>query len=1298
MLPAILSALAIQGDKRVAIDTHTPIQDILSLLHTRVETDNTAFNAVLGVTFQIFNAIKAKPFESVAAELKRCASIAGVCATHIQKKHAYQALFIHALDIQEFYLDRNKRDREALVQYVATRDSYAAIEPDIFASGIPDKFLDLFDNPDTAAVLTMVSQGKASRLKLSDIEAPRQNVEQSNMINDSGSLRVRLEQLQIQSHSSHKRKTFVELEKDTLDHVYALKRLYPLASNTSYSVEDPLIQDLQLALEIQAAHISYLKTQKNTFKLSKALQKAAFLFRTLDAYYQRSDASEALRNNFRESVHFIQGQSVNIKSITTCGHVETSEQTSPTEKARAKEKRKERVFDKEVGLTQICSMYQTIIGADEAVHSAVPPYAVTVDAQQMLSNEFSMIQASVPTFSFYPLFTKVSAYLSHVLMNLAPQADAPLDYLHYADDNNPDADSCFPDEVMDISQSVLANIDNAEALSQLLQALELYYATKIACLEEERFAPVKFRSDDLVLQLRFISEVRLGFYRYLLTPLATQNLSQIKQDCDHVLNQKEGATPLIHALAEQRLAPVNNAIQAQLLVEMNAASTANEIAEATPKQPLTKSAKKRLKARRKAEKKVAEAQSSALTIWEGVQQNYEHTTLSAPGWMACREEVIASLEAKDFANAADLLDEWIDSVKDKDIASSLLIDKGMFDGYLHKAILLRCLNRHNEAMFQLGLAWQHLAPEETQQKTRNYQKQKMMLEKGLIYMGLKSDGLASVAFSEANRAAEANDTLCFYIIYQELMSLKDSPREALSQHQEAIKRLIDISRPVFVDEYSRPYFYQYCNQLASITLQEGAELLKQANAAKALGQSDLKLEIEGKIYVNQSIQLQTLLLEYSKEYSPNRVIEFEMKLAINYRTLRAIMPQRNHLKLAHQHLDNALKIARRNNQQDFIALVYKERSLLGRALTFRKATTEQAIEAQSQQKYLALCEAHYNTYLKHPVQEIGDVSTNQIAMIEAIKRHTMLAQVKNMLRVFNRFTPAHMPLSPRERGLREKIEQRVVNITLKEVAETAKYLGLLTGIFQTELEEAPKEASTPNALVQLYVVESHYLANVMRMLYDQKIEGEMKLNTPKEELRLAFSIQATKVETLASRIRAYERPDSIIDEDIVPQFLAAHAADINLDISASDLEAFGKMDTMPDAFKAAVQRIDKKQFWVALFDLFTCAKDIKDKKSTVTARQEAIVHFLTAKIIHWFLELMASELFSKMEGTEEQDYFEKIFKALKIQCCAEFKKARQNGFVEGESITNILNDLKELVLPEDVLVLKSTEDNACAMK
>ncbi|MDF1646196.1 MAG: hypothetical protein P1U61_04325 [Legionellaceae bacterium] len=1305
-------------DTSTQVSNH-PVQQLQALSY-RVEIDATAFKVVLEETYQIFNTLKKESFEVAAEAFHLCASIAGLCALHITKKGPYHALFEHALSMQDYYLAHNKQDRIILEEHLITRDQYASMVPGVYQMDVFQPLSNLLELSANSGVTTPLNTRgtqvnmpvlpKVDEVALMPLKPTVQAMSTMSAVPSwsADSFRERLERIEMQTHSNGKSKAFKQLKNDLYQYIQDIKKEHPITTTSRYAMDTPIIQDLELALEIQAAYIHYLKVHQKSkhFILSGALKEAASLWRTLNAYYQHTDASEALKEVVRNNAHFMQFQSMNVKSIVACGHVVTSEKTSADEKKNAKEQQKARVAVKQSGIQDICSAYQGIV-EEAAADFVVDNSAVIPDTYQILSLEFSRLKASMEGASFYPLFQQVSGYVNGLTKMLLPQAPYILDYLSYIDDNH-------SSDVFDLSTSAFMRAQSTIPNAQLLQAFALFYAIKIAHLDEI-LSKVDGNSDDaqLALYARFMSATRLSTYEYLLAPLMTNDLYQVKQDCESILREQERATPLINALASERLFFVEQEIQAQCLQTYASPEMSTE-PQASPPKKLSSSAIKRAKKRAKklAAEKQAAASSNELSIsarWEEVESAYEQTTLSAPGWMALRAEVIELLQKSAHQEALDVLNDWIDEALSIDTMGSLLKEKGLFDGYLHKAIILRNLNKLDEAIQCLGEAWKRLATEE-HAKTRYYQIQKVMLEKGLAYHAQGQTELASIAFIEANKMAEANNTFCFYLLNQDLaMMSADDYKEAIKSRPELITWLNMPPNRLFVDEYSQPYFHDFYGKLAKFSFLAGAELLNQSNAYKALGRRAAQLEQNGMVYMNQCLDIHRALLGYCQIHNPGRVLPLQLMLASTYRNLRMLTRKKTYQVEANKALDAAMQLAVRADDKAAQQVITGERLKLGEALKVNVAATERAIQQEAYQGSLKVCDIQQNAYQKEVLQNAMRVTNPEPLMLLSIQKYAALTELKNIYRVLDRLIPSNQP-----RGRKEALKNNIANVALKELGNVGMYLGVVTMqcvIACTQMSDE-KEASA-RVLIRLYDTELHYLVQLKRILNGQESEERYRFNPVTEGVREKLVEQTDKVKALEVKIRAYLQLDKTTEQLKMPlsELTSAKAeAACSLQhlievqpIAISELENFARNQDMPAAFTTAIEQIKTGHIWVALYELLTCANEQAEHLQTIKqiytgakgkdknkdemlsryTRQKATVHAVTAKIMHWTLEKICSDLVGRIEGAEESAHLKVVFDGLKQQCAGQFRKASEGvSFIEVEGIKAHIKAVKALTLPE----------------
>ncbi|MDF1678767.1 MAG: hypothetical protein P1U32_08755 [Legionellaceae bacterium] len=1268
----------------------------LTLSRQELQKDPTAFQRTLERTYQIFCMIKEN---RATHELRLCAEIASLCAQHITKDSPYHALFTHAMSMQSFYVAHNKHDREVLVQYVNTHDQYLATMSDGTAafeglSELLDKVEELSDEKAVDEAVVHDTEIDIDALNSAVAPLAANKVASTDVMTNIQSIRQRFENAQDMPHNSKRKRAFKRISDEMLSHAYAVKACYPLASQIRYYMDGTVIQDLQFALQLQAAYIFELRNnEEDTFEQSKALQNAAFLFRTFNAYYQRSDASPELKASLRAHVEFMQKQSSNIRSVLVCGQVMASEVSSPDEKARIAAQEKKHLALKEQGLDQICSTYNALMGPAPIVDTSATQFNITLDTitpatYGMLEQEFYKIQASIPAFSFVNLLDAVSDYLAYTLMQTIriPNA-APSEYLKYVDEY-------CPGESVDVSQTTLVMPEHAPDANILLNALELYYKVKMASLDEARFALSQASvNDQFVVHERFIRGPRLLMYRDLLAPMQQQNLPVVKQNCEYILSDPHSVTtPLINALATHRLRMVNSRIREQLLQEMNVTAPLPsdvDVSLRSPQKPLSTTAKKRLQKKKKREAAILREQVEARkvqsleeAISSQIEKEYADTTLSAPDWMALKTKVIDLVKKEQFMLANDLLDRWIRQAEMKEVRD-VLTHKGVYDGYLHKVMILRRLGDYEGARQCLVKAWDYVAPEATHPKIYHYQLQHISIERAKIRAILGDDAIAEIALDDADKHAKANDTFCFYNLWQSLSTwlgkMELLPYESrglvafhgrvLSHHQSEIDRLLSDLTDLFVDEYSLVEFYLFYEKLAHLSLNIAIDHFKTARAREALGEEHKAIEKTATHYADQVINILSVLLEYSMRYAPDKVMGFEVRLAVTYRELRTVMPSppNQHYKDAKTHLNNALALVKRRGNTESsndLRRIHEERESLKAAILLRNSVVAKTVSVmQERQQYQALQEKSFFRTLSRIPLPAPSFELQQEEMLQAMKTVITLCQFRAITQVIRKFIPNTSPFKEAIDAGYQQFDGKVVSHTLDALGEIGKSIGFIMAFcgnfpsLTTRQEGAP-----PDNLIRLYIAQSHYLAHMMRMANDKKEAQKANIIAFPEELLLSFTDQMDVVGDLGRSIDQYQQENSNIPEYVIEQCkqnkskisdeminycLLEHTKALPTIISNEELTRLKAIKSMPLELEATLYLFDKKQYWMAFMQLFWC---LQERADVLTPSQTQEVHLLIAKIMHWNLTVMCSLIAEHIETPDEKAYFKALFSQLKLSC------------------------------------------------
>ncbi len=1323
MLSIIQRALGKKESASFIVESTTTVRAILDKLLERANSEPKAARDVLRATYQLFHAIKTESYRTVAYEFWQCAKIAGACAKHMKHETRYQVSFSHALGMQNFYLRKNRRDRTILSEFLDTKRKCDNSNQ-----------LNLLD--ESSALLEQdeeVLPSNPETLKFINIDQPARRLVSGFLSHSAEELGVRLAELKERPHSGKKREDFFDLQTDILDHVYELRAMNPLPG--TYRLGDDIFQALHFALDVEASHIFYLKSIRDNLGLSSAFKNAAFLFGQLCEYSAGSNMQEETKVYFQNMKALMERQASNVMSLLACEHVQKSKATTTSEKGRAEEVQRSYADEQERGLFMVSAHYHAIVGgpvfcAPEPEVATFPPGAVK--SFEEIHQAFLGTQMAYPSQSFSSVYQDITTHLRSVMERLMPQTETPGEI--FLEDNSGEldlsflpyvrlADNHFEGEVADISHTNWMVPAGAEGRLELLKALELYYDIKRCRLNEKLCAIQGSGQDeaDLYTQLDKL-ELRLAMYRYLLKPVAGTDLLQIKQNCKVILGNEAVITPLIEALASQRLTLVNQELQASPEVQAQVLEQMNESSEIAPPKGLPKSAKQRKKEKQKEKKRKALEQEVAndrsfAELLSEVRKKSEQTGLSEPEWKMRKAEVAEAIKGKNpnYAEAHTLLDDWIQAQKakaecDEDV---FLCHKGLFDAYLYKATIFLALKDYKEAMLYIGKAWTCVAPETPEYaRMHTYQKQKLLFEKGRIYEAWGMPDLKTIAFQEAKVMAEANKTVCFGLVLLDLKAIKN-PAAKLKYSQTLIERMRDTSDTIFVDEYSHDEFFKVCKEVSSAMEQVAEEALKEANAQAKSGKKTSYWLKHGEDQFNASIEINQRLLEFSKQHAPTRVFDVTLQLAATYRKLRKFLPsaKREHLTTANQYLEHAKTVANRSLgilSQVRNALVQREKGELDAALNEKQLMIKQALFNQSARRHhLQRMQCLAETKRLCSSVELKAPQIHLEAMLQAIARHNTIEEIRNVLLVLNKIKLLLDGSSLDITQPMEALEETISYLGLKEVAQLGIELGYLTVLWEVELRnmpdlaKAPKKTMTgapPDTLVWFYVAQLQHLANLKQIMERTRSAKAVGVQVFEENLEGSHAEKLDELAKLQAMLDAYQETNSNVPIPTVVDCLVKQMAHIELGMTPKALKMLEKKaPSMPKAFKSALTQLQFKHFWLSLSYLLVDLKQSENAERVqksqraifssdliLTPEQKCYYHFLTAHILHWVVREMSQTLSCKIQGSE-REYFESLFDTLKTRCKTAFGKARSDGFLEPleADIEQSLQALKALELLSD---------------
>jgi|GEM_PF-6352546 len=1264
------------SDHVVELDPAPTYFSKLQELKQRLQEQSEDYAWVLDRVFEYYMQLKAHPFSEVKNEMALCAELAWLCIDSMpeDESKSVDRPFNHARDIQDYYLKHDKTTITVLDQHLKLLDKYAAYHPDFSEGGHREELVSLLDERRQAEDVTIEPQTEPPSLKL---EEPRQSVMDASAVYSYDMLSSRLDDLKY----SRNVQLLEALAKDALNLVYENKRNYPKRDYPNLPKTHESIEATQLAIECYATYIEQLRKNKtNSFKLARALQHAAFLFRTLEGFYQRTNADDVLLDSLHCQVGAAQSQALNLKGIIASHHVIQSEATSPDEKARARAYNKSHKYAQRKGLDDLIAQYQQAVDFDDtswhgSMISSVshePPTAETIQALQL---KYQQLLTSFPQPSLGPFVEEVAAKIHQVLYSYI-DGELPQGSLMTLVDFN------LADDTQNITFNDAIFMDTP-ARQDLLNLIILYFDSKKTYLDQMLWSvPAYSPQSDFIHFNKFVADVRRDMYIHFFNGQSHLSLAEKKQALDSMFAHPDCLTPLTNFLATKALDELKDVMQSNILSDIGAKIEPPK-AQAKPKRPNNKKKKKPKKS------------PVSVSRFDEIAEQYKQVMPSFNHrWLSLRSDMVDAIGRNHFEDALLIADGWIAVLKDglsdaTDEKAESEICRSLNDAYIHKAIIQRNLQCYDGAMQTINEAWRNLEPEADKTYVLE-QKQKLTLERAFIYQANRDNDKAAIAFKSAKDLAEQNNSFCFYILNLSLplpSGNSDEIEQLISKHQDVIKHLTNSDSMLKVNVYELTGFYESYEKLAAYNFLAGVNYLKQAQIAKYYGRDKQHKELVQKAngFLDVCFNVNRIICDHSKHHLPQRTFDLELALATCYITVQLLSSKSEYREHAKQHLQNARHIANLAGNESMKLRIREEEAKLKEASKVSKQITMRCAAEASHQHYKELCAAKQSEMAKIELRASEDLDGDEALMLQHMQAHSRLSQVKNIYRVLDLFD---VRINTSDSGITPdhylKFANLVTTKSLDANTEMRKYKDILQYTYQETVKHLDEETEAPpDILVQQHNYEMHYLVKLKRMFDEQATEQSLGFNTVSQVLIQHKDKQAQVAAVFSEGLKSYEKENKHF-EPVDTSWCERKQLEGWPARPCIDSFSLTYLGCAADLIGSVQQGLDEKQYWIVLYLLIKALKEHKSYfENNPEAKAEA--HLCIAKVMHWTLQELKESIYPDVGDDPDLTCFlTHTFSRMQGYAEVHYKLAKRGDtfFSQNESIDEAMASLLQLSLEE----------------
>lgn len=1223
--------------------------ETLTQLRLKLQDEPYSIKIVLKEIHNIALLLEYNSSYDVVNILEQCVDIGKLCIDGIDKTpDDYHDIYAPMLELMRAYYlalkaqGSDEKAHDVMQQLIVLNDRYNE------KIQIDDKLIDIlptsarptFSASDkktlsTQTSMTLFAQRPLMR-KISHWLAPL----------SSSELEARFYALQAQLTTSGNHHELKQLQQIMWSTVIQMIKKNPLTR--TYSIHDEMIKMLELALSIQVTYIIYYKpASESPYRLTRALQSNAKLFRLFNDYYQRTDAASDLKAQLLLNVEFMHQQATNVRHILLCEDVLNNETLTHTERTIALEKLNLSLGDWTAGFKDFMISQNNVL----------------------LGQSILKVKTIIETLTELPC----SEY----------------DCVEYINGNPTHNELALVGQLHLISSSFK---EDASIRAELWAGLQIYYQQKM--IQFEKTIDIDMKSDqktrNFIDHERFLMTFRKDAYRYLLSDNLMSDTLMLKRNCTQMLAHSDYLSPLLQALIKYHLSQIPPKLA--ISIDLKDVRSTEEITK--PQNiPITRSKRK---------KAVSIPFVPQETILDAIFAQNIHRL--SPEWSICKHKVELLLQDECFDEAMLFLQEWIQELNHDDLSiAHQFHSRNLFYATFYKALIYKAQGKYIEALSTLDQLEPFLSPKE-QVIVRNYQQQQMFCERAHIHMmlekrnGKEKSAEASHWFDKAKAVAQEINVPCFPALCEDL---KHAGSDCVSDYQWTIDYLLTVELSTSIDDYSYRFFIEFYTVLADRLSIQGIETVKikiynEAKNTCAFSASRLVMEFEQALKIIHVLmncsfadknKLYTLELRKAKIYMDHYDLtrnsdDYKTALTSFYRVIKQVDATSSFAIQAQEGLIK-LKIILRSSHEQRLNDIKHE-------LTVNERTPK--IEAVSDQVYDALTEKPF------------DLEQRKADMLKACTFRTTISHIRHVIVILNNYRQFNTP--EEQRNFRTLIEAFDIGIG-RWATEMKICFDQIFECFDQSFKRASSQHNEAQAQkilidwcewIKLYRLKIEHISSEQEFEYRfhiRRLEEGTTSFSPEEQQKGVATIITAEKEMLGHeyrRIKAlmveHEAPSAPPNRLFTSQKPSWLLRDIVPDKAILDLYAC--KDPSSD-FNFGVTFLKSHRYWQALHYFYQVIDNgqLKDKLS------KRLNHYFIGSILKWVVDVCEMPEFSEIVSdiSVQQEHIDRLCAGLRTRSKSRFSNAQLTSTSSGGSVVNNIHLLFSTPLVASDAAQVPTEKN-----
>ena len=391
-------------------------------------------------------------------------------------------------------------------------------------------------------------------------------------------------------------------------------------------------QQLILGLVIEEYRIQQMQqsSHENLHALTKSIKKAAKYFESLYTNYRHSDETDDLKSEIKKSSQLMDARASNFEQMLACHHVETSKETSVSEKENAQKRRLQYAQENSDNIRDLCRRYEGLMSNNGLTESDHESFDKMSD-----EDKYNYLTLQILNIVDFDLLQKSKKYLINIhcqfLSELQHTSDEDLQGVIMTYENLQDVDT------LPMQKLHIVALLTTELGQKLQDAIQVYNTIKSKFLQKVKS---KYPTNTYIANESFCADFRLKAYDYLFQACLDENkpndMELMERNCWDILGAGEYRSPILVLLAKYKLSSLEKI-------------DTNDEESYPPKDDYYETQESSLLESGSTQTQLVEVDDNSETVWEQLCSSHNVETISFKTYLdSINRDNVISEEVADF--------------------------------------------------------------------------------------------------------------------------------------------------------------------------------------------------------------------------------------------------------------------------------------------------------------------------------------------------------------------------------------------------------------------------------------------------------------------------------------------------------------------------------------------------------------------------------------------------------------------------------------------------------------------------